>query len=413
MTSLNTEQKDALKHLRSFMGSNEKYFGLFGAAGTGKTTTTSKLIEQSPRTHEIALAGPTHKSVGVLAEKAPPGADCHTIHRLLGCKKHYDKTTGEVEFLPTPGKESIGEYDVVVIDECSMIGERMYGWIQEALERNPYTQVVFLGDPYQLPPVNDGEHSPTFDVPSVELTEIMRHDGPIQVACDAVREAMINSDPPPFPEPNETEIIGHNNTEEGMAEFFDRFVDGENSAKILAFKNDDVDFCNGYVRKLKYGEQAGEEPFIVGERLVIVNTYEPPTTGGIYHTGTECEVLEVDTVLREGLQCFKLYVETPGGEQFESFAFGTKTQRSAYVEKIRRLKSEAKSGGSWRRYFEVKETFAKLRPGYATTIHKSQGSTYDRVFLLQSELRGLWDKDLLARLLYVAISRASDRLIVI
>ena len=104
-----------------------------------------------------------------------------------------------------------------------------------------------------------------------------------------------------------------------------------------------------------------------------------------------------------------------GGEDgagFEAFVFGSKDQRRAFMEKIKDLK--AKSGsGSWRGYFAVKEAFARVRPGYATTIHRAQGSTFDRVFLLQSGLVVLWDQELLARLLYVAYSRAKEEIVLL
>ena len=419
---LNDDQSHALDALRAFLDDKKaKYFGLFGAAGTGKTSVIGRLIGE--RMEYSALCGPTHKSTGVLSEKAPIGTDCHTIHRLLGCKKTYDKEKGEVEFLPNESKEIIGQYDVVVVDECSMIGDRMYRWITDARARYDYgkkvgTKIIFLGDPYQLPPVNDGDKSPTFGVSrSVELTEIMRHKGVIQRSCDAVREAMIDDRRPPLAKEQEDDhgqILQHRNSEQGVDEFFDRFLEAPESSKALAFKNSDVDFMNGFLRRRLYGEKADSVPFIPGERLVVQTTYESPTSGGVYYTGTECTLEAAERDRREGLDCWRLYLVTDYGAGFEAFAFGDKDQRRAFMEKIKDLKARAKSGsGSWRGYFAVKETFARVRPGYATTIHKSQGSTYDRVFLLQSELVGLWDQELLARLLYVAYSRAKEEIVLL
>lgn len=60
----------------------------------------------------------------------------------------------------------------------------------------------------------------------------------------------------------------------------------------------------------------------------------------------------------------------------------------------------------WRTYFNLKERFVDLRDGTAITTHKSQGSTYDRVLINLNNFKRCPDKVMLARLIYVAISRA-------
>jgi len=414
---LNDDQQKSVEKINRFLNDQKaRYFGLFGAAGTGKTTAIGQALYDYHK--EIAFTAPTHKATGILASKAPSWIDCYTIHKLLGCKKHYDKENGNIEFRPSQSGELIGDYPVVVVDECSMIGETMWSWIEDAAERNG-TKVIFLGDPYQLPPVNDGDYSPTFDIDEKmchELTKIMRHQGVIQRTCDKVREAIIKGVRPPFAEEakdDHGEIIKHRNSESGLAAFFERFLEHVDESKILAFKNDDVDFCNGYVRKMLYGDKAEKEPYIPGERLVLAETYESPTVGGVYHTGTECTLVDAEQENRLGLACWRLYLETDYGAGFEAFAFGSKNERAKYRRKIGRLKQDGKDGLGWRPYFEHKETFARVRPGYATTCHKSQGSTFDRVFLLQSELVGLWDASLLARLLYVSYSRARKEIVLV
>ena len=46
--------------------------------------------------------------------------------------------------------------------------------------------------------------------------------------------------------------------------------------------------------------------------------------------------------------------------------------------------------------------------GYAMTVHKSQGGTFDRVGVDLGNLKTCKDKNLMRRLIYVAISRAKD-----
>ena len=62
----------------------------------------------------------------------------------------------------------------------------------------------------------------------------------------------------------------------------------------------------------------------------------------------------------------------------------------------------------WRRYFLVRDAFASLGPAAVLTVHRSQGSTFGEVFM---DGDVFWSRDLalLRRLLYVAVSRASQR----
>lgn len=417
---LNGDQEAAIASLDSFCSDREsKTFGVFGPAGTGKTSVITRLFTHRrwDKFDRVCLAAPTHKAVGVLAQKAP-SMPASTLHRLLGCKSRRNYETGEKEFLPDddPAKQPIGDHDIVVADECSMIGETMHGWLKDAIAYHG-TKIIWLGDPYQLAPVKDGDHSPTFEDTEggrADLSEIMRHEGVIQRACNDVREAIERGERAPFADAGEDdsgEIVYFRNSEDGIARLFDRYLESSASAKILAFKNDDVDWCNGYVRKRLYGDSVA--PFVKGERLVVKSTSET-TTGGILHTGTDCVVLDAGRDQEHGLDCWRLYLETDHGFEAEILAFGTKEEKKAFIDKKKGLLGAAKSGsGSWPEYFEFIEAFAMVRPGYATTIHKSQGSTFERVFLLQSEMRDMWDHKMRDRLLYVAYSRARKGLYLI
>jgi ATP-dependent exoDNAse (exonuclease V) alpha subunit len=55
---------------------------------------------------------------------------------------------------------------------------------------------------------------------------------------------------------------------------------------------------------------------------------------------------------------------------------------------------------------EMESYFIDLRAAYACTINKSQGSTYDRVYIDLEDVRKCKNPNLLARLLYVGVSRA-------
>ena len=62
---------------------------------------------------------------------------------------------------------------------------------------------------------------------------------------------------------------------------------------------------------------------------------------------------------------------------------------------------------AWVQFFAFKdESFADLRPVHASTVHWSQGSTYEKVFVDLTDIGRSTRRDVLLRLLYVALTRA-------
>ncbi|NHC15862.1 exodeoxyribonuclease V subunit alpha [Motilibacter deserti] len=142
-----------------------------GGPGTGKTTTVARVIALLQDVHRgagadalalrVALAAPTGKAAARLEEAvravgdtfgprdraAVAGLSASTLHRLLGRRRdsrtrfRHDRTNR----LP---------YDVVVVDETSMVSLTMMARLLEALR--PDARLVLVGDPDQLASVEAG-----------------------------------------------------------------------------------------------------------------------------------------------------------------------------------------------------------------------------------------------------------------
>ncbi len=179
------DQKQGIKKLSEFLlDPDKKIFGFFGFAGTGKTTTLTNLVLQFIKLKmykRIALVAPTNKAVSVIKNKFLPllleltnntnisnslsfdliieelkskniHVDFITIHKLLNIKTDFD-TNGKLVFVSND-KPELSKYDLIIIDECSMISIPMIDQLLFEIRKNN-AKIIFSGDPAQLPPINE------------------------------------------------------------------------------------------------------------------------------------------------------------------------------------------------------------------------------------------------------------------
>ncbi len=138
-----------------------------GGPGTGKTTTIARLITVLRRQRpglRIALAAPTGKAAARLTEAvhsaagsistadtdaaaALPALESSTLHRLLGRRPGV---TSRFQH----DRDNRLPYDVVIVDECSMVSLTLMARLLEALP--PAARLVLVGDPDQLASVEAG-----------------------------------------------------------------------------------------------------------------------------------------------------------------------------------------------------------------------------------------------------------------
>jgi ATP-dependent exoDNAse (exonuclease V) alpha subunit len=192
---LTCDQEQALKAILEFLDSDQTLFLLGGFAGTGKTTLVSLLVKALVSVGKrIALTAPTNKAVNVLQRMAAKneltGVDFFTIHQLLGLG--IVTRAGE-KVLERTGSSYAHAFHVVFIDECSMIGEQLWHWIEDAASLYaPRLKIVLMGDPAQLNPVNE-KKSPSFSLTNrAVLKQVVRQgaDSPLLEFVTTCRQAV-------------------------------------------------------------------------------------------------------------------------------------------------------------------------------------------------------------------------------
>jgi len=171
---LSPEQENALKKA---IVSNISV--LTGGPGTGKTTCLKALINYlETQNIRYALASPTGRAAKRLSQAASRPAS--TIHRLLG-------------FAPGKGYQYNKKYplkiDFLIVDEASMLDLLLAHHLFQALKAS--TQVLFVGDIDQLPPVGAGnvlqDIIESGEVPVSRLTKIYRQSEDSQIITNAHR----------------------------------------------------------------------------------------------------------------------------------------------------------------------------------------------------------------------------------
>ena len=155
-------------------------FRIDGMAGTGKSHTTCKIMQYLKENNlTYKLTGTTHKAShnSLFESKGEKG---QTIDSLLKVS---------INGLKDPNFNHIKGIDYIIIDECSMLQYSFYKYLQRVRLLYPETNVILIGDYNQLPPVSreyyDVENSNILswicDYNLVQLTENMRSkgDGPM------------------------------------------------------------------------------------------------------------------------------------------------------------------------------------------------------------------------------------------
>ncbi|MFT7553243.1 MAG: ATP-dependent exoDNAse (exonuclease V) alpha subunit, partial [Rhodothermales bacterium] len=284
----------------AFLDSPDRTFTLAGRGGTGKTTIVKKVIERAVR-EQLSVGGGavSHAAKEVLGESIGQKR-VHTVASLLAIK--LNEGTGNFEpdeWARQRGAVPVRDFDLLVIDETSMISEEM---MQEILrEAKPDAKIIFMGDNVQLPPIGDGdEDSPTFLVSKARnyavLTDRVRQgeDSPIVVLSDVLarniegegllRALSLEDRKTKYdPEADAGVIFSADEDEVVRMLVVDLKKDPGNprGSKAVVFNNErytrssqSVLNLNKTIRKQLYGERA-ENQFNIGEIVVCYAQWSP------------------------------------------------------------------------------------------------------------------------------------------
>ncbi len=400
-----------------------------GGPGTGKTTTVAKILAILYAIHpelKVALAAPTGKAAARMAESLKSasvpvnvniaakfkGLEPSTLHRLLGyisgssCFKHDHSNPLN--------------YDVVIVDESSMIDAALFAKLLDAVD--PNTRLVLLGDKDQLASVEAGslfgdlcQARDTLNLFSEERAALINSFNGDRYSHIAEPNITPASAHPLFQHVIELKHSHRFNDDQGIGKFSKAVIRGdEDTLKAFTSSQNDgqVLIDTGYSQKLFEEFADGYAEFIrekdVGQALQKMNKLRVLCAvregeQGLYSVNRRIEkYLEQKKLIRLNGE---FYENRPVIVTGNNYTIGLFNGDTGIVR--------PDDNGAMKVWFDDGAGGIKpVLPGYisraetvfAMTIHKSQGSEFNRVLVI---LPADGNMALLTReLLYTAVTRA-------
>jgi exodeoxyribonuclease V len=379
------DQRTAISTCVSRLKAREPVTKLFGYAGTGKTTIAKMIAEELGG--RVAFASYTGKAASVLTRK---GCPAQTIHSMFYQHEGETKVAGKMQPVFSFVKDKGGMPRALILDEVSMVDDAMGADIMSV-----GIPVLAIGDPAQLPPVKDGGYF-TNGQPDVMLTEVIRHDGRVLKLATDVRENGVKAISKREYRDMVSRQIG-----QSQAVNYDQVLTGRNETR--RDKNDTMRFLKGF--------ESGE--FIsVGDRIICTanNSTDQVLNGQQFRV---LEILEPDDreYTIESMITLMLECECRPVEESDRKRCPICGWVPEYIP-VWVAGFVGERGENWltKQPFFKRKKAMEATYGYAITVHKSQGSEWGNVLIVNESW--CFRKDA-TRWLYTAITRAQENVMII
>lgn len=399
MIELTKEQQDVHDKIidwlnKYYKNEHDEYFVSFsGLAGTGKTTLIN-FIAATIRNHlnsDIAFCTFTGKASVVLKSKLVDLDEFDyigTIHSLI-YRPIIDPDTKEIKgwYL----RDEIDQ-NVIIIDEASMVSKDL--WKDLLNFRIP---IICVGDHGQLPPVSNDTfslmnnpkykletiHRQAAENPIIKLSMLARNEGFINTGIYGKEAAKLD--------------YSHPSARKALKNF-----KLDNNKQILCGMNKTRASVNKLIRKNLGFDRP--EPFI-GEKIICLkNNKKLNVMNG--------QMGFIKNITLHSKHLFELQIRMDG-MNYDIFTLALKktfgvAKYGDYFEIIQDPEIKLEAASSKYRHNDINV----FDFGYCISVHKSQGSEWDNVILIE-EYNSYQSEDDMTRWLYTGITRAAKKLLII
>lgn len=348
---LSAEQRAAFEHVTG----EGDLKALVGVAGSGKST----MLEAARKAWEAE--GLTVKGAAL------SGIAAENLELASGIKS---RTIASYEWAWNEKRDALSRNDVLVVDEAGMVGTRQFERLLAAADQ-ARAKVVLVGDPEQLQAIEAGAafRGIVGQVGMVEMTEVRRQrEGWMREATQALAAGRTIRALSAYEEKGA--VLATDTRDKAREALLagwaaDQAANPRDSQLIVAYTRDDVRQLNTEARDIRRGR--GE----LGSAETI------KTTRG-----------EREIAVNERIMFLR-----------NEKSLGVKNGTLGTVERIEHGTLQVRLDGKEEaRVFVETRDYQDLDYGYASTLHKSQGVTVDRAYILASRY---FDR----HTTYVALSR--------
>lgn len=385
--SLTVSQELAYRRIMTWYKEKQSdVFKLGGPAGSGKSYLIA-LVAQDVGVENCLLITPTGKAANNLIKAALPARTIHS--QIYHVKKETDDDSFDFDSLDGGDafknlaaileqssrsgmeyssddarftlKESLDNpYKLIIIDEGSMVGGKL---LEDVMSFG--IPVLLVGDPNQLPPVNDTSVFKTCDF---YLTEIVRQaqGSPVIWLSQEVLQGRLK------PGSYGSCMVRKGPVSDQELCYADIVLTDTNVSRSE---------LNERMRALALDFRARSKPLNVGDRIICrTNTAISSTQGFVLTNGAQGVLHKVKHATKD-YKVIDLVMSTP---DLGDFSFIGTTRPELFPARIRPPKIEL---------------------GYALTVHLSQGSEWPNVIYKQSSM-------LKKSAMYTAITRAKESVLI-
>ena len=392
---LNDKQKQGLDIAVDRYKRKERYTVISGYAGTGKSTLVKFIVAALPNINpdeDVIYTSFTGKATQVLQKKG--NKNVSTLHKLLF--ESIPKPDGTffrkpVEFIP---------YKIVIVDECSMVPKEL---LQRLIKYNVH--IICLGDPGQLPPINKNEDNHLLDHPHVFLDEIMRQEAESEI-INLTMDIRAGK-PLARYQGKEVQVLNKDELTTGMLLWADQIICAKNETRIA---------LNNQMRDLlgrSGGPQDGDKVICLKNNWDIYSVNDNPLVNGTigYLKDSFSTYINLPRQITSDGQPKKLDILTANFISDTDEDYGIlNMDKQLITTGVPGLdwKTSYKMGRNWRFQDKIPDQFTY---GYAITCHKSQGSEWDNVLVIEESFP--FEKEEHKQWLYTAATRAAKKLVII
>ena len=394
MIALTEKQEKGLDLAVQRYINGERITVIAGFAGTGKSTLVQFIVAAlGIPSDKVVYAAYAGKAALVLKRKGCPNA--MTLHRLI----YKSVRTGNGKFTHIPKASLDRPYKLIIVDEISMVPDNM---MQLLLKFNVH--IIALGDPFQLPSFS--KDNGLLKNPHVFLTEIMRQSADNEIIDFSFK--LRESKPIEIFKGNDLQILNKSAVVDGMYTWADQIICATNKTRF------DI---NNVVREMQGRGKEIED----GDKMICLSNYwgEINELGDALVNGTTGIVSNISIKFDHDLGENRIHCDfTPDFYDEVDMFLGDVVYRDITLDhKLLHTNVASFDWDNLKNYpLRIRRDLDNFIPkefafGHAITCHKSQGSEYSKVLLIEEGFP--FPKKEHYRWCYTGATRASEKLVVI